>query len=454
MKCVRIGCGAGFANDRVEPAVELLEKGNLDYIMFECLGERTVAWAMQRKKHNPDKGYDEQLEFRMGRMLDAYKRSGAKTKLISNMGAANPLSAARVIEKMARDRGLGHLRIAAVVGDDVLGRLDKYMGVKTMETEQPLETLKGGIVNANAYIGCASIIEALRAGADMVITGRAADPSLVVGPLVHEFGWRMDDWDLLGKATIAGHLLECSAQVSGGYFADPGYKEVPDIWRIGFPICNFYENGDMEITKVEGSGGLVSEMTVKEQLLYELQDPSSYITPDVIADFTQVEVEELAPNLVAVRGGRGRPKTGMLKINVGYHDCYVGEGEVTYGGHSCVERAKLGADTVLRRLELCGIEYSEIRVDLIGVNSLFRDKIGFGMTSGRNAEVRLRVAARTKDTWNADRVGYEVETLLVCGPQSAGGARRSVREIISLASILISEKDVTTEIHYYGGERK
>ncbi len=453
MRCVRIGSGAGFANDRVEPAVELLEKGNLDYIMFECLGERTVAFAMLRKKHDPDMGYDNELEHRMGKMLDAYKRSGAKTKLISNMGAANPIGAAKVIARMAEERGLGHMKIAAVVGDDVLDRLDKYMDRKTMETEQPLSAIEGSIVNANAYIGCAGIVEALRAGADMVITGRASDPSLVVGPLAYEFGWKMDDWDLLGKATVAGHLLECSAQVSGGFFADPGYKEVPDIWRIGFPICNFYENGDMEITKVEGSGGLVSEMTVKEQLLYEIQDPSAYITPDVIADYTEIEVEDLAPNLVSVKGAKGKPKTGLLKINVGYHDCFIGEGEVTYGGHSCVERARLGADTVLKRLELCGVEYSEIRVDLIGLTSLFKEKVGAAMTTGRNSEIRLRVAARTKDAFNADRVGYEVETLLVCGPQSAGGARRYVREIISLASILIDEKDVTLDISYYGGNK-
>ncbi|MCD8350419.1 MAG: DUF1446 domain-containing protein [Planctomycetaceae bacterium] len=453
MRCVRIGSGAGFANDRVEPAVELLEKGNLDYIMFECLGERTVAFAMLRKKHDPQKGYDNELEYRMGKMLDAYKRSGAKTKLISNMGAANPIGAAKVIAKMAEERGLGHMKIAAVVGDDVLDRLDKYMDRKTMETEEPLSSIEGSIVNANAYIGCSSIVEALQAGADMVITGRAADPSLVVGPLVYEYKWKMDDWDMLGKATIAGHLLECSAQVSGGFFADPGYKEVPDIWRIGFPICNFYENGDMEITKVDGSGGLVSEMTVKEQLLYEIQDPSAYITPDVIADYTEVEVKELAPNLVSVKGGKGKPKTGLLKINVGYNDCFIGEGEVTYGGHSCVERAKLGADTVLKRLELCGVEYSEIRVDLIGLTSLFKEKVGGAMTTGRNSEIRLRVAARTKDAFNADRVGYEVETLLVCGPQSAGGARRYVREIISLASILIDESDVNLEISYYGGAK-
>lgn len=451
MRSIRIGGGAGFANDRVEPAVELLEKGNLDYLLFECLGERTVAFAMLRKKHDPDKGYDEQLEFRFEKLLDVYKRTGVKTKIVSNMGAANPISAAKKILEMAKKQGVGHLKIAAVTGDDVMGSLGKYMDREVMETGQKLEALKGTIVNTNAYIGCASIVEALQNGADIVITGRASDPSLTVGPCVHEFGWAMDDWHKLGCATVAGHLLECGMQVTGGYFADPGFKNVPDLWNIGFPICVFHENGDFEITKLPGSGGLVSELTVKEQLLYEIQDPSSYITPDGIADFTKIQVEEIAPNRVLVKGSTGRPKTGLFKVSVGYQDCYIGEGEISYGGANCIERAKLAGETVLKRLEVCGIKYSEIRVDLIGVNSLYKDKVGYSMTTGQNAEVRLRVAARTDDYANAYRVGYEVETLLCAGPAAGGGLRRNVREIISLASILIDEKDVNLEISYFGG---
>ncbi len=212
-------------------------------------------------------------------------------------------------------------------------------------------------------------------------------------------------------------------------------------------------NGDLEITKVEGSGGIVSECTVKEQLLYELQNPAAYITPDVVVDFTDIEIRQTAPNRVSVKGGRGKPKTGLLKVNVGYNDCFIGEGEISYGGFNAIGRARLAGETVLKRLDLCGIEYSEIRVDLIGVDSLFKQKIGAAMTSGDNAEVRLRVAGRTKDRFNADRIGYEVETLFCCGPAAGGGARRLVREIISLASILIDEKDVVTEVCYFGGNQ-
>ena len=453
MKSIRIGSGAGFANDRFEPAVELLEKGNLDYLIFECLGERTVAFAMLRKNKNPEKGYDSQLELRFEKLFEVFRKQEIHTKIVSNMGAANPIGAAKKIAAMAKECGLGHLKIAAVTGDDVLDRIDKYMDQITMERDVKLETIKDTIVNANAYIGCASIVEALEHGADIVITGRAADPSLTVGPCVHEFGWAMDEWDKLGKATVAGHLLECGGQATGGYYADPGYKEdVPEPWRMGFPICVIDENGNFEITKVEGSGGIVTEGTIKEQLLYEIQDPSGYITPDVIADFTEIEVKQIGKDRVAVTGGKGRAKTGKLKINCGYNDCYIGEGEISYGGRNCVARAKLAAETVLKRLELCKIQYSEIRVDLIGITSLYKEKVGYEMSKCEPAEVRLRVAARTKDYYNADRVGYEVETLLCCGPASGGGARRTVRDIISLASILIDEKDVKTENTYYGGE--
>lgn len=451
MKCIRVGSGAGFANDRIEPAVELLEKGNLDYLFFECLGERTVAFAMLRKNKDPQKGYDSQLELRFEKLFEVYKKQPVKTKIISNMGAANPLCAAKVISEMAQERNID-VKVAAVLGDDVLDRIDKYMDQVTMETDEKLSVIKDTIVNANAYIGCASIVEALQAGADIVITGRAADPSLTVGPCVHEFGWAMDDWDKLASATVAGHLMECGGQSTGGYFANPGYKEdVPDPWRLGFPLCNIYENGDIEITKVSGSGGLVSEMTVKEQLLYEIQDPSAYITPDVIADFTNVEVHQIGKDIVSVKGAKGYPKTGKLKINCGYQDCYIGEGEISYGGVNCEVRARLAGETVLKRLELLGIEYSEIRVDLIGLTSLYKEKVGSDMSTGENSEVRLRVAARTKDAYNADRVGYEVETLFCCGPAGGGGARRTVREIISLASILIDEADVQTEVVYFGG---
>jgi len=451
LKSIRIGSGAGTANDCIEPALVLLEQGDLDYLFFECLAERTLALANLRKKHDPSVGYDQQLKNRMGQLLDVYKRTQPRTKIISNMGAANPVSAAATIAQMCKDRGLGNLKIAAVLGDDVMENISKYMDREVMETNQPLGNYRDILVNANAYTGCKGIVEALKNGADIVITGRCADPSLTLGPCVYEFGWAMDDWKRLGCATIAGHLLECGCQVSGGYFADNDRKKVPDLWNVGFPIGTVYENGDIEISKVEGTGGLINEMTVKEQALYEIQDPANYLTPDVIADFTELDVEEIGPNQVRITGGAGKPKSGLLKVNCGYLDCYIGEGEMSYGGYGCVDRAKMAGECVVKRLDRDKVQYSEIRVDIIGSNSLYTDKISQGMSQSEPSECRLRVAARCADRENAEKVAYEVEALYCTGPAAGGGARRSVREIISVASVLIDENDVTFEIQYMGG---
>lgn len=449
MKSVRIGMGAGFAYDRIEPGIELLEKGNLDYLCFECLGERTVAFSMLEKLQNPELGYNELLEERFDKILDVYLKQGVTTKIISNMGAANPLSAAKKIIEMAQQKGLPKLKVAAVTGDEVLEQIDNYMDYECMETDNTLSAYQDDIVSANAYIGCTSIIDAIEEGADVIITGRAADPSLVLAPAVHELGWELDDWNKVGTGTIAGHLLECAGQITGGYFADPGVKpEVPEPWNLGFPFADIYEDGEIVLSKVEGSGGIINEMTVKEQLLYEIQDPSAYITPDCVADITNAQIEEIGKDQVRVKGIQGHPKTNKLKVNVGYHDCFIGEGEISYGGPNCINRAKLAGETVLKRLDIRGVEYSEIRVDYIGLSSLYKEKIGNSMTDGHNSEVRLRVAGRTKDRVNAKQIGDEVETLLCCGPAAGGGARRSVREVISLVSVLVDENDVSVQNTY------
>jgi len=445
MKSIRIGSGAGTANDCIEPALVLLEQGDLDYLFFECLAERTLALASLRKKHDPSKGYDQQLENRMGRLLDVYKKTNPRTKVISNMGAANPLEAARVIKRLCRERDLD-LNVYAVLGDDVSEILNKFYEKEVMETNRPLSAYKDSLVNANAYTGCTGIVQALKEGADIVITGRCADPSLTVGPCVYEFGWAMDDWEHLGCATIAGHLLECGAQISGGYFADMERKQVPDLWNVGFPIGTIYEDGTIEISKVEGTGGLINGMTVKEQALYEIQDPANYLTPDVVADFTSLRVEETGKDKVRVTGGLGKPKTGLLKVNCGYFDCYIGEGEMSYAGYGCVDRAKMAGECVVKRLERNLVKYSEIRVDIIGCNAMYTDEIESAMQIGTPAECRLRVAARCADRENAEKVAYEVEALYCTGPAAGGGARRLVREIISIASVLIDEREVELKL--------
>jgi hypothetical protein len=435
---VRIGAGAGYSGDRIEPAVELVEHGALDYLVFECLAERTIAIAQQARRNNPEHGYDPLLEARMRAVLPVAARNGVR--IISNMGAANPQAAARKAAQLAQSLGLSGLKIAAVSGDDVLEVVQKG-DFRFEESGDRVAAYQDRIVSANAYLGAAPIVEALAAGADIVLTGRVADPSLFAAPLIHEFGWRMDDWAMLGQATVVGHLLECAGQVTGGYFCDPGYKDVPNLARLGFPIGEVSADGAVVITKVPHAGGLVSTATCKEQLIYEIHDPRQYFQPDVVADFTQVQVIEEAPDRVRVTGGRGNPRTETLKVSVGYVDGFIGEGQISYGGPGAVARARLALDIVRERLLLGHVATSEMRFDLIGVDSLYGET-GAAMRSDP-AEVRIRVAGRTNTLEDAQRIGNEVETLYTNGPAGGGGVTKSAREVLAVQSVLLPREAVT-----------
>lgn len=443
MKKIRIGSGAGYAGDRLEPALELIEKGNIDYISFECLAERTIAIAQKAKLANPNKGYNGLLEHRMDKVLPlAYKH---KVKVITNMGAANPQSAVDVVCKMAEEKGIKGLKVAAVYGDDITDKLDKYKDTVVWETGKPLSELDGDIVSANVYVGIDGIVEALKNGADIVITGRVSDPALFLAPLVYEFGWDLNNYDLLGKGTLIGHLLECGGQATGGYYAEPGKKDVDKLWELGFPIAEVSENGDFIMTKVEGSGGVVNKDTLTEQMIYEIHDPSTYLTPDCIADFSNVTFTQIGKDLVEVKGATGREKTDTLKVSLGYKDCFIGEGEISYAGPGCLERAKLAAEIVEKRLELTGVKFDELRIDFIGINAIYKNS---NRKYNTPEEVRLRVAARTKTKYDADQIGNEVETLYTNGPAGGGGATKSVSEIISVASILVNRNDVQPKVVY------
>lgn len=446
MKTIRIGSGAGYGGDRIEPAIDLIKRGDLDYIMFECLAERTISLAQKAKQQDPNKGYNELFEYRFDKILDALKEN--KVKVITNMGAANPKSGAIKCAKMAKEKGLHDLKIAYVEGDDKSDVLQNYMNYKVLETGKTLADIEGQILSANGYIGCKGIVDALSNGADIVITGRVADPSLAVGPLVYEFGWEMDDHDKLGKATWIGHLLECAGQVTGGYFADPGYKDVPDLWNLGFPIIEVDENGDGIVTKLEGTGGMVTTLTVKEQTLYEIQNPSEYFTPDVIGDFSHVTVTQIGKDRVKIAGATGHKPNGYFKTSVGYHDCYIGEGQISYGGQNALNKAKLAKEILEKRFELIGLEHEEIRYDYMGYNSLYQDSIAESMGSIVPSEVRLRVAARVKDLHHAEMVGNEVEALYTNGPYGGGGAIKSIKDIISIASIFIPVDHFTITVGY------
>jgi hypothetical protein len=432
LRTIRIGSGAGYSGDRIEPAVELAEQGGIDYLVFECLGERTVALAQQARMKNPDGGYDPLLEERMRAVLPICASKGIK--IVTNMGAANPQAAARRTAEIAKSLGLTSLKIAAVIGDDVLDAC-KDRDLRIMEFDGTIKQLGNRLLSANAYLGAAPMAEALNAGADMVITGRASDPALFLAPMIHAFGWAMDDWNLLGQGTVAGHLLECAGQITGGYFADPGYKDVAGLARLGFPIGEVGDDGSLVITKVAGSGGAVTAQTCKEQLLYEVHDPTKYLQPDVTADFSQVRVEEIAPDRVRVSGGRGTKRTDTLKVSVGYVDSYIGEGQISYAGPGALARGRLALEIVRERLKITGVQSSELRFDLIGVDSLHGAEVS--AHANEPYEVRVRVAGRTESLREAVRIGNEVETLFTNGPAAGGGATKSARDVVAVASVLL-----------------
>jgi len=432
MRTIRIGSGAGYSGDRIEPAVELAEKGDIDYLVFECLGERTVALAQQARMRNPEAGYDPLLEERMRAVLPLCAARGIK--IVTNMGAANPEAAARKTADIARSLGLSKLKIAAVVGDDVLDACKSH-DLPIMEFDGTIKQLGNKLLSANAYLGAEPMAEALSAGADVVITGRASDPALFLAPMIHAFGWAMDDWNLLGRGTVAGHLLECAGQITGGYFADPGYKDIPDLARLGFPIGEVGEDGSLVVTKVPGSGGAVTAQTCKEQLLYEVHDPQKYFQPDVVADFSQVCVEEIAPDRLRVSGGRGTKRTDTLKVSVGYVDSFIGEGQISYAGPGALARGRLALDIVRERLKLTGVSTSELRFDLIGMDSLHGPQVS--AHGNEPYEVRVRVTGRTENLREAVRIGNEVETLYTNGPAGGGGAWKSARDVVAVASVLL-----------------
>jgi hypothetical protein len=447
MRTIRIGSGAGYSGDRIEPAVELAEKGDIDYLVFECLGERTVALAQQARLKNPDAGYDPLLEERMRAVLPLCAAKGIK--IVTNMGAANPEAAANKTAEIARSLGL-QLKVAAIVGDDVLEAC-KQGDLPILEFDGSIKQLGNRIVSANAYLGAEPMAEALSAGADVVITGRASDPALFLAPMIHAFGWAMDDWSLLGKGTVAGHLLECAGQITGGYFADPRYKDVADLARLGFPIGEVGEDGSLVVTKVAGSGGAVTARTCKEQLLYEVHDPARYLQPDVTADFSQVEVEEIAPDRVRITGGRGTARPDTLKVSVGYVDSFIGEGQMSYAGPGALARGRLALDIVRERLKLTGVAASELRFDLIGVDSLHGPELS--ARANEPYEVRIRVSGRTDNLSEAVRIGNEVETLYTNGPAGGGGAWKSAREVVAVASVLLPRDQAKPQVRFVEGVR-
>ncbi len=431
---LRIGAGASYAGDRVEPATDLAARGNLDYLVYETLAERTIALANTERAKNPELGYNELLEDRFVAALPHCRTHG--TRVVTSMGAANPLGAQRKTVEIVRHLGLGPMKVAAVVGDDVLDYCRAHAGVlPIMETGAPLSSLTGEMVSANAYLGADNIVAALEQGADIVLTGRVADCSLFLAPMIHEFGWAQDDWDLLGKGQIGADMMECGANVSGGFYADPGYKDVPALHDLGYPILEAHPDGSGIVTKLADTGGAISRGSCLEQMLYEIHDPSAYITPDVIVDFRDARLDEVGPDRVRISGGTGQPRPEQLKVSVGVREGWIGEAEITYAGLGCIERARLAEQVVRERLRIGAVQLQELRVDYIGLNSLHGEQSL--PPEHPPYEVRLRFAGRSRDRKNAVKLGNEVETLVGKGPGYSSLPRKSVREVLAIYSCLI-----------------
>jgi len=436
---IRIGSGAGFSGDRIDPAVALAQYGKLNYLVFECLAERTIALAVQARRDDSNKGYDPLLQERLSAVLPA--AAANKVKIISNMGAANPVAAAHATAAIARKLGVGPLKIAAITGDDVLAIISDASPLLEGGT---VAEWPGELIAANAYLGAEPLVQALAEGADIVITGRVADPSLFLAPMAHAFGWSWRDWRRLGQGTVVGHLLECAGQVSGGYFADPGFKDAAGLADLGFPFADVRANGEAVISKLQGSGGCITEATCKEQLLYELHDPGAYLTPDVTADFRAVRLDERGPDMVAVSGGSGTARPEQLKVTLGFHEGYVGDGQISYAGPGCVARAQLALSIVEERLKRLGDDVIELRGEMIGVNSVAPNAIA----PADQREVRARIAARARTPQAARQVGREVEALYTNGPAGGGGVTSFVKPIIAVASTLLSRDAIIPRFHW------
>lgn len=433
-----IGCAAGFSGDRVDAAAAvvdtLIQRGGPAFLIFETLAERTLALAQLRRRADPDAGFEPLLDDMLRPVLARCLQHNIR--IVSNFGAANPLAAARLIRKMAGELGLPAPRIAVVGGDDLSG-----VPHRQLLREQLGAAIDGiQMVSANAYIGAEAIAAALDAGAQIVVAGRVADPSLTVGPAMSHFGWRADDWDLLARATMAGHLLECGAQVCGGYFADPAYKDVPDLHAVGYPIAEISSDGHCVIGKAAHTGGLVSLASVKEQLLYEVHDPAAYLTPDVVADISGAQLKQLAPDRVALTGVCGHARPASLKVNVCHEGGWLAEGEISYAGPRAETRARLAADVLRKRLPAL-----HLRVDLIGTLSIMGDDAGRLLSAtpvGDARDVRLRVAATHAERAQAERLAREVMALYTCGPAGGGGVRTALTPRLNTLSCLVPREAV------------
>jgi hypothetical protein len=440
----RIGVGAGFAGDRLDPAIDLASRGELDALVFEILAERTIALAQRRRRAGSGPGFDERLTERIGAVLAQMMRRRAV--IITNGGAADPRGGGLAVQATARQLGLADCRIAVVTGDDAISQIDPD-ACTILETGEPLANYRDRLISANVYLGAETLIEALQLEPDVIVAGRTTDAALFLAPLRYTFDWAADDWDRLAAGTVVGHLLECAGQLTGGYFADGERKRVPNLARLGFPYADVWADGSATVAKLPDTGGRVDRATCTEQLLYEVDDPANYLTPDVTLDFRGVHLEEVGPDTVRVTGAAGRPPPETLKVSLGLDGGFVGVGQISYAGPGCLARARLAAQIVQERWELIYERDSTVlQADLIGLTSCTPWAGLEAPDAASPLEVRLRLAVQSFERQVAVDLAREVESLYTNGPAGGGGVETTLRDTVILRSTLAPREIVRPQV--------
>ncbi len=449
---VRIASGQGFWGDLPIAPVNQVKNGPIDYLVMDYLAEVTMSIMQKQKMRNPDWGYARDFVGVIDEILPEISNQGVK--VISNAGGVNPLACKDEILKIAKEKGYTGLKVAVVDGDNILNDIDALIadghGLKNMDTGEPISTVKDQLLSANVYFGCKAIVEALQLGADVIITGRVTDTGLTLAPMIHEFGWEYEDFDKMSVGTIAGHILECGAQASGGNFTD--WEKVEDFTNIGFPIVEAYPSGEFFVTKHERTGGLVSSQTVKEQLLYEIGDPKDYITPDVVADFTSIHVEDVAPNKVKVHGITGAPDTEFYKVSASYNDGFKLSATLVYSWPDALKKAIKGAEILEARAKDLGLKIDEFNKEFVGFNGTTEKKVTQEDMKTDHDEIQMRISICGPDKKDIDRFGMEIAPLILTGPSGVtgfAGGRPKASEVVAYWPALLSKKAVKPRVNVF-----
>jgi hypothetical protein len=448
---ISIASGQGFWGDLPRAPIDQVKRGRIDYLVMDYLAEVTMSIMQKQRMRNEDYGYARDFVDVIRQVLPEIRENGIR--VISNAGGVNPNACKDAVLEVIRQAGADGITVAVVDGDDILPTIDELIEeghqLRNMETGEPISTVKDDLMSANVYFGCRPIVEALEKNADIVITGRVTDTGLTLAPMVHEFGWDLDDPDLMAAGTVAGHIIECGGQVSGGNFTD--WKTVPDLYDIGFPIIEAYPNGAFVVTKHPGTGGLVSDMTVKEQLLYEIGNPKSYITPDGIADFTSIQLEQEGENRVRVKGIRGAPATPTYKISASYIDGYKLSSTLVYSWPDALTKAQAAGEILFKRAEKLGIEFRETNTEFVGLNACNEhpDELNNGKELN---EIELRVSVHGDSREDLNRFGKEIAPLILTGPSGVtgfAGGRPKASEVVAYWPALLDKKAVSPRVRIY-----